>query len=109
MENQEPKKARGKDYLADVFRVWDCNEQHWIDSSPVLLRFEEEDVLAWKEDGRVVMRTGPVSTRSDPSGAFPAHPQGRWDCTCWLHDDEYDGLIGGLWNVAGLAKRLTGL
>lgn len=33
------------DYLADVLRVWDCDEQRWLGAAPIILRFENEDVL----------------------------------------------------------------
>lgn len=33
------------DYLADVLRVWDCDEQRWLGATPIILRFENEDVL----------------------------------------------------------------
>lgn len=32
-------------YLADVLRVWDCDEQRWLGATPIVLRFENEDVL----------------------------------------------------------------
>lgn len=28
------------DYLADVFRVWNCDTQNWFDSTTTVFRFE---------------------------------------------------------------------
>lgn len=37
------------DYLADAFRLWDCNLKDWYDPFAVVFRFEKDDVLVWNE------------------------------------------------------------
>lgn len=35
----------GEDYLLEVFRPWDCNEQRWADIDTFQFRFEAQDIL----------------------------------------------------------------
>lgn len=42
-------KNRGEDYLLEVFRLWDCYGQKWVDEDTMQLRFETADLLVGRD------------------------------------------------------------
>ena len=74
------------DYLVETFRVWDCYRQDWIADSPVLLRFESQDVIVRiGDEGSLEMSVGPVNTLV---ALEPSDPMfSNRECTCWLRDE----------------------
>lgn len=74
------------DFLVDVFRIWDCYRQDWVTDSPVLLRFESQDVIVSINDkGSLEMNVGPVNTLA---ALEPNDPMASdHECTCWLSDE----------------------
>ena len=83
------------DFLAEVFRIWDCDTQCWLHNSPILLRFENDDLLIWIEKGRLAANRGSVNTAnamlfiSDPDGINAADV-----CLTWRVDHSWDYLAG---------------
>ena len=76
-----------EDYLADVFRLWDCYTQEWIEPAAVLLRFESDDVLIWSDNEARQCKIGPVDayhiTNEDLFRlGFNAEDN---PCLAWLH------------------------
>lgn len=51
------------DFLADVFRVWDCDTQDWYDGTTTVFRFEGDDLLVWNEMGGLKAMRGAVDTQ----------------------------------------------
>ncbi len=69
------------DYLADVLRVWDCDEAQWLGAAPIVLRFENEDVL--------------VGSSSAHPAALPLVEASSEDaCLCWRRDAALSFLVG---------------
>lgn len=82
--------------VADLFCVWDCDAGSWLAGSPLLIRFEEDDLLVKVADGHAVLTPGAVDV-----GDASAHPalcatvQPQADaCLCWCRCDLLDDLIG---------------
>ncbi len=95
-----------KDYLADVLMVWDCYEQKWLENTPIILRFENSDlIVAPKADG---IRT--VSfVRSDTQtllDAFTADSDNNRTCSCWLHWNQGSNYIGEEYSVRSLLETI---
>ena len=68
--------------LVDVFRIWECEAERWAPDSPLLLRFESDDVLVELGDGGAARMTpGPVDTQRAPAG------DDADGCRCWLRID----------------------
>ena len=76
------------DYLVETFRIWDCYAQDWLDGSPVLLRFETDDVvvLMGSEESFEVIE-GPVNTFD--LSALNTSADAENDCLCWLRDSTF--------------------
>lgn len=82
-------KQQHEDYLADVFRVWNCDEERWMGSTPIVLRFENEDVLVRAstqdpDDLHFVK----VASHAPISGAMCARTDEAGSSTCRRTDDE---------------------
>lgn len=73
-----------EDLLVDVFCVWDCFAQDWIADSPVLLRFETDDVLIHGNiGGNLTFEVGPIDTSDFP--AFRGFGDTEGSCLYWLN------------------------
>ncbi|NBJ66054.1 hypothetical protein D5275_10045 [Adlercreutzia muris] len=84
------------DYLADVFRPWDCFEQTWFDDYTHLFRFESDDLLIWMIDGVLQARRGAIAT-SDfelTNMICQIKDPDEDDCLSWIPDRAYSELIG---------------
>ena len=86
-------------------RVWDCYAQDWMPDSPVLLRFESDDVLVLP-DRRVLI--GPVLTEKSFEESMPEEVHAYVDmesigaedkCLCWNSDQIARGNIGDYMSV----------
>lgn len=75
------------DYLADVLRVWDCYEQDWHDGFTTVFRFENDDLLVWKEMGGLKTKRGAVVTQNP----IELEPDA---CLSWMSDPGYSDLFG---------------
>lgn len=80
------------DYLADVFRVWDCDAQDWHDGTTTVFRFESDDLLVWNEIGGLKAMRGAVDTQTfeNPICAL----EGTEACLAWRVDASFGDLIG---------------
>ena len=69
--------------FVEVIRLWDCDEQRWVLRAPAVIRFDDDDLLAWCEGGGCVeLRWGPVATTGRPGEAETA------GLPSWAVDDE---------------------
>ena len=87
------------DYLADVLRVWDCNEQKWADGPVWVLRFESDDLLVWKDGDALHCKRGSVDTDGTEimqrEEALGMHENiGTDACFCWRPDTTQSRFIG---------------
>ena len=87
------------DYLADVLRVWDCNEQKWADDPVWVLRFESDDLLVWKDGDALHCKRGSVDTDDTKmlwqERALGMHQDIDVDaCFCWRPDVAQSCFIG---------------
>ena len=80
-----------KDCLADVFRIWDCDEKEWHDAYPIVFRFENNDLLLSSVEGSVAITAGIVDT-ADPESAAREIDGNR--CLCWQRDCTWSRFIG---------------
>lgn len=84
--------------LADVFGLWDCYGQDWADPSAVVLRFESEDMMVWRDEGVIQCKEGSVDVHAACArAALPDALRGSMDpdaCLCWVTDESYACLIG---------------
>ena len=83
------KKRSAEQYAAEgmcfveVIRLWDCDEQRWMPQAPAVIRFEDDDLLAWRgEDGCAELRWGPVAATGRPEETELA------GLSSWIADDE---------------------
>lgn len=79
--------AGHEDYLADVLRLWDCYERSWVAGAPVILRFENRDVMAHEEAAHWSFAA---------ASAIQDAPEGDEECFCWRPDREGSWPIGSL-------------
>lgn len=75
------------DYLADVFRVWNCDTQNWYDSTTFIFRFENDDILVWCEMGCLKAKQGAMITQN----AIEAESE---SCLVWMSDPTFSNLFG---------------
>lgn len=75
------------DYLADVFRVWNCDTQNWFDSTTAIFRFEKDDLLVWCEMGSLRAKQGAVLTQN----IIEAESE---SCLIWMTDPNFSDLFG---------------
>ena len=82
--------------VADLFCIWDCDVGSWVAGSPLLIRFEEDDLLVKVADGHAVLTPGAVDVGD--ASALPALcatvPSQVDACLCWCRCDLLDDLIG---------------
>lgn len=94
--------------VADLFCVWDCDAGSWLAGSPLLIRFEEDDLLVKVEDGHAVLTAGAVDTGD--TSALPVLcatvPPQADACLCWCRCDLLDDLIGETGTVPHLLAVL---
>lgn len=94
--------------VADLFCVWDCDAGSWLAESPLLIRFEEDDLLVKVVDGHAVLMPGAVDV-GDTSAlpALCATVLSQADaCLCWCRYDLLDDLIGETGTVPHLLAVL---
>ena len=88
---------RGEDYLLEVFRQWDCNEQEWVDTDTAQLRFETIDLLVSRDPNQ---KAESRKWQVVPGLESVHQSSTEWlvgDCVCWLVDDsliEEPGVYG---------------
>lgn len=80
------------DYLADVLRVWDCDNQDWFDSTTTVFRFESDDLLVWNVMGGLRAERGAVDTQSFQLGSLIGVTEDF--CVAWRSDPSFADLIG---------------
>lgn len=76
----------GCDWVADVFRQWDCYEQEWVQDAPLLVRFEGSDALIAADEV--------LAAEACVSESVRAQQHGHERCLCWRRDAALDALIG---------------
>lgn len=83
------------DYLADVFRLWDCDLKRWHDTCMVVFRFESDDVLFWSEKGSLKSRQGAIDTEVvDSEQCQLALDPNNSNCLSWITDHRFSYLLG---------------
>ncbi len=84
------------DLLADVLRLWDCNQQEWVSCLPTVFRFERDDLLVWHEKGTLRCRTGAIDTHDAHDLPLPmdADTLDADLCLTWRSDRTFADLIG---------------
>ncbi len=84
------------DYLADVFRPWDCYAQDWLDEMTVLFRFESNDLLVYTGENGLDCKIGPIDTSAFEDSIMDCMcvESPKDTCLCWRHAREYRELIG---------------
>lgn len=99
------------DYLADVFRAWDCDSQCWVGAYPIVFRFENCDVLLSNTAGTIAASTGAidVSSRIDLSAICLSEKSLTVECICWRRDASWSDSIGIACSGSELARRLLEL
>lgn len=97
------------DYLADVFRLWDCDLKCWHDPCMIVFRFEREDIMVWNENGTIMHRLGPVDTNSIGSALLDMVKTGfvRDTCICWLRDAQCAVNVGATGAAAFCLTMIT--
>ncbi len=86
-----------EDYLADVLMVWDCYEQAWVEEAPVILRFENVDVLIQRPDdisndtALSFLAQGFEAEILESEKACEAYIDA---CICWRRVEDISFLIG---------------
>lgn len=81
------------DYLADVFRPWDCCTQNWHDTRTVLLRFESNDLLISFDKPGAIFEIGAVDTNAFV-GIDACMAADEECCLCWRRASAYQELVG---------------
>lgn len=96
------------DYLVDVFRVWDCDAQNWYGVCPIVFRFEQDDILVWRESSAFVAQIGPVDTSSAEESLSPLLELSILGekCLSWKLDNEFAGLAGSKGIIPELLAQL---
>lgn len=89
-------KGLDDEFLADVPRLWDCDAQDWFGESVIVFRFENEDLLVWRDDGKLHAHKGAVDTASfDPSILPMLHlVDSRETCLVWRPDPSCADCLG---------------
>ena len=80
------------DCLADVLRVWDCDNQGWLDGTTTVFRFESDDLLVWNVMGGLRAERGAVDTQTFQLGSLIGVVEES--CVAWRPDSSFGGLIG---------------
>lgn len=81
------------DYLADVFRPWDCYSQNWHDVKVILFRFENNDLLVHVDNIGIYYEIGSVDT-NDFKAAVNCSDTNEDCCLCWQRTSGYQDLVG---------------
>lgn len=89
--------------IADIFCVWDCCEKRWVKDSPVLIRFETDDLLI---EGPAGLYEGAVDTTviCDVGGT----PYRGNECFCWLPTNHLSAYVGESFKEAELVSIIGG-
>ncbi len=86
-----------EDYLADVLMVWDCYEQAWVEETPIILRFENVDVLIQRPEDisndadRSFIALGSEAEILEKEKPCEASVDA---CICWRRAEDLSFLIG---------------
>ena len=80
------------DCLADVLRVWDCDNQDWFDGTTTVFRFESDDLLVWNVMGGLRAKRGAVDTQTFQLSDLIGIAEDR--CIAWRPDSSFTDLIG---------------
>lgn len=80
-----PDHALRNSYLADALTAWECTEGEPISGAPLVLRFEEFDLVARAQGNELEVYLGTVNTAQPPQGA---------PCPAWVPSEELTGAIG---------------
>ena len=80
------------DCLADVLRVWDCDNQEWYDCITTVFRFESDDLLVWNVMGGLRAKRGAVDTQTFQLGSRIGATEDS--CLTWRPDSSFANLIG---------------
>ena len=92
-------KALEGQYLAEVLEVWECYDNFPLHNSPILLRFEEIDLLVVSDDtGKLSLWLGAIDTEQCLDD-FQTQPEnGEIDqpeyCLFWMSHPELQELVG---------------
>lgn len=83
-------------YLANVLRSCDCYSQDWHDSTTILLRFENNDLLIFEDELGMNYTIGSVNTNKfeELIASSMSTSQETATCICWRNAGEYQNLIG---------------
>lgn len=94
---------RGEDYLLEVFRPWDTQEQRWADSDTLQLRYETQDLLIGRDPDQS-SENRQWEAFSGIEGVHQGSTDGLvGDCVCWLVDHmlvEEPGIHGSVFALA---------
>lgn len=97
------------EYLADVLRIWDYDAGDWCNIFAVVYRFENNDLLVWKDPDMFRARIGAVDTTL--MGRLNQQAFERMlsseECLSWRLDNSYEEQIGRKGVVSELLTRLT--
>lgn len=82
--------------VADLFCIWDCDVSSWVAGSPLLIRFEEDDLLVEVAGDHAVLTAGAVDTGD--ASTLPAlcatAPLQADACLCWRRCGLLDDFVG---------------
>ena len=97
------------DYLAEIYRIWNCDRCRWALMSPLLFRLESDDYLVWSEDDEMLSTKGAIDTQhfSDDYTRFCEQDQAEsntQDAYCWLRDIDTKHECGSIANAAQIAE-----
>ena len=92
-------KALEGQYLAEVLEVWECYDDFPLHNSPILLRFEEIDLLVVSDDtGKLSLWLGAIDTeqclddfQTQPENEDIDQPE---HCLYWMSHPELQELVG---------------
>ena len=94
--------------VADLFCIWDCDVGSWVAGSPLLIRFEEDDLLVEAAGDYAVLTAGAIDTddASTLSALCATAPLQADACLCWRRCNLLDDLIGEAGSVPHLLAVL---
>lgn len=80
------------DCLADVLRVWDCDNQEWLDGTTTVFRLETDDLLVWNAMGSPRAERGAVDTQAFQHAALNGASEDS--CLARRSDPPFSDYIG---------------
>lgn len=86
--------------LVEILRIWDCDEQCWAASLPIVIRMEVDDLTIWTDSSnRLCTYLGSVRTELSVLASRPGattNPDKPNPTICWLPDRGYKSFSGSL-------------